>query len=54
MGRWMDGRHFVRVAILENQSHTVIITSNGEISQPQQKDRNKNKMSEKQREIQLY
>lgn len=42
----MNGQSLVRVAILENQSHTVIITSNGEASQPQQKERNKNKMSE--------
>lgn len=33
-------------AVLENQSHTVIRTGNEEDSQPQQKDRNKNKMSE--------
>lgn len=47
----MDGRSLVRAAILENQSHTVIITCNGEVSQPQQKDRNKNKMSEKQKKF---
>lgn len=45
MGRWVaecgDG-----AAILENQSYTVIITSNGEDSQPLQKERNKNKMRE--------
>lgn len=51
----MDGQSLVRAAILENQSHTVITTGNGEVSQPQQKkDRNKNKMSEKQSEIKLY
>lgn len=41
MARYGEG-----AAILENQSYTVIITSNGEDSQPQQKERNKNKMSE--------
>lgn len=51
---WGGGWSLVRVAILENQSHTVIMSSNGEASQPQQKDKNKNKMSEKQSEIQLY
>lgn len=52
----MDGQSLVGEAILENQSHTVITTGNGEVSQPQQKkkDGNKNKMSEKQSEIQLY
>lgn len=48
----MDGGSSVRAAILENQSHTVITASNGQVSQPQQKDI-KNKISEKQSEIQL-
>lgn len=50
----MDGQSLVRAAILENQSHTVITTGNGEVSQPQQKKDDKNKMSEKQSEIKLY
>ena len=33
----MDGQRLVRAAILENQSHAVITTGNGEVSQPQQK-----------------
>lgn len=44
-GGWTDG-----AAIQKNQSQTIIISGNGDVSQPQQKDRNKKEMSE----IQLY
>lgn len=40
LGRWMDKGSLVRAAILENQSHTVITTNDGQVSQPQQKDIN--------------
>lgn len=40
VGRWMDRGSLVRAAIPENQSHTVITTNDGQVSQPQQKDIN--------------
>lgn len=39
---------------MKNQSHTAITTGNGEASRPQQRDRNINKVSEKQSEIEWY
>lgn len=53
MGWWLeecgDG-----ATILENQSHIVIMTNNGEDSQPQQKERKKKEDERKHSEIQLY